>query len=754
MSGWKQSLWWRLVALVLCLIAGYAPQAWGQATYESLFKSMQARQAELEKVLLAPGNYLGEDLNGLLKINTNCPAEARALAEAENRDRQALYQLMGAELGLTAAQVGQERAKRNMDRYRPGVLREVRLSPSETTWWNGYPPDPRKTAVARVLALQYAKIHSRPDPSSPVVRDNVQQYEAFGVADSAQGPDGTIWYHVTEENVPQLKPPNWSPKLIGWISEKESIPWRRALVMRFTNPLNRDPSLFFRDRTSILELVQQDPNSRRSRIQSIRAQLQKGGRANPGVIAVEPQVGVRQENIIMYPVLDFYPHVGEKDLRIDGKFSRLLEVAARTRSDRKGQADRAGNIPIDIVFVMDTTESMQPYLTNTLEALKEFVSTSRNDDLRFGFIGYRDKHPAFGYQVKEFTRKTQPAVDFLHTLSGVEAQPTIVKGDDIPECVFQGINKALDSTQWRKEAIKIIFLVGDAPGRDEDNLNVRVLRDKAHTRQINIYAFHIKNSVISGGYDPLTEKQFENLSSTYEGAYGTSRQTSHFLTLEARSSDFRRTVLEHFQEAQTALEAIHTKQTKGTELPGFKPHSLTELIFQQAMLMLPDSSLPDNEVRGWVCDKVLTDPGREALAPMILLTETELEELDQRVRELKNIGEAALRGEGGTTLDFFDLVEKNTRFTMVNPSAVNFRDAFAVPLGIDQLPYESDIMASTREEFKNMDHVQDFVRSMTNKLAHYEDLKRRRGDPTVWKKLSTGARDRDRVVGVELNQLP
>ncbi len=657
-------------------------------------------------------------------------------------------------MGLTAVQVGQERAQRNLDRYRQGVLREVRLSPSETTWWNGYPPDPRKTAVARILALQYAKIYSQPDPASPVVRDNVQQYEAFGVVDSAQDPSGTIWYQVTEENVPKLKPPNWSPKRLGWISEKESIPWRRALVMRFTNPLNRDLSLFFRDRDHLLELAQQDLNSRKNRIQSIRSQLQSGAGAKAGVIALEPQVGTGQTNIIMYPVLDFYPQVGQKDLRIDGKFSRLLEVAARTRSDRQGQAYQTGNIPIDIIFVMDTTESMQPYLDNTLEAMKEFVRTSQNDDLRFGFIGYRDKQPAFGYQVKEFTQKTLPAAEFLRILSRVEAQPTIVKGDDIPECVFQGINKALDSTQWRKEAIKIIYLVGDAPGRDEDNLNVRVLRDKAYTRHINIYAFHIKNSVVSGGYDQQTKKQFEKLSSTYEGAYGTSRQISHFLSLEARSSDFRKVVLDHFKEAQKAMDDIHARQTKGVDLPEAKPHSLTELIFQQAMLMLPDPSLPDKEIRGWVCDKVLTDPGREALAPMILLTETELEELDQRVRELKSIGEAALRGEGGTTLDFFDLVEKNTRFTMVNPSAVNFRDAFSAPLGIDQLPYESDIMASTRDEFKNMDRVQDFVRSMTNKLAHYEDLKRQRGNPNVWKKLSTGARDRDKVVGVELNQLP
>ncbi|MCI5219217.1 MAG: hypothetical protein D3914_08510 [Candidatus Electrothrix sp. LOE2] len=118
------------------------------------------------------------------------------------------------------------------------------------------------------------------------------------------------------------------------------------------------------------------------------------------------------------------------------------------------------------------------------------------------------------------------------------------------------------------------------------------------------------------------------------------------------------------------------------------------------------------------------------------------------------MGEKALRGDGGTTLNFFDLVSKNTRFTMVDPTAVKFRDAFAVPLGISELPYKSDIMAADRSDFENPDRVQRFIRAMNNKLLHYEDLKRQRGDENVWKKLSAGARDRDRVVGVELNQLP
>lgn len=727
----------------------------GADSYEGLLASLQGRQPRLEAELSDRRRCLGERLDGFLEINDNCPPEARSLAEDENRDRTALHRLMSRDLKLGTEQVGQERASRYVDRYRPGVLREVRLSEHETTWWDGLPPDPRKTAISRVLAVQYARIYERPDAASPVVRDNVQQYESFGVVDSARDSGGQPWYQVTEDYVPKVKPPGWSPRVLGWLSAGQSIPWRRAVVMRFTNPLRRDPSLFFAKPEPLLDLIRSAPLDRQARDKDLRAGIARGNGQAGGVIAVEPQVNPGQERIIMYPVLDFFGQGQGTDLRIDGKSARVLEVAARTRGgDGEKGAGRAAHIPIDILFVMDTTESMGPYLQNVLEAAETFAQTGGNDGLRFGFVGYRDKHSAFEYEAREFTQGTQPAADFVQTLRGVRVQPFVVKGDDIPESVFEGLDLALESSQWRRNAVKVIFLVGDAPGKDAKH-NLRRLRDKADTRKISLFAFHIKNSAVSSGLDNESERQYRGLSSTYQGAYGTSRETSHFLSIDARSTAFGDLVLERFREGQQAIESLRVAVRRGADsLPSVVPGSLSELIFQQAILLLADASMPSNEVRGWVCDKVLTNPDSEALAPMVLLSETEFDELESRVRELKDVGELALRGEGGTTLDFFDLVARNTRITMVDPTAVNFRDAFAIPLGVDQLPYDSDIMSMTREEFQNLDRVQDFVRSMTTKLRHYEDLRRKRGDPQIWKKLSTGAREQDRVVGVELNQLP
>ncbi len=720
--------------------------------YKSLLQSMKTRQTQLEVELKNPVHCLGERLDGLLEINANCSAETRELAEAENTERMTLNKLMSAELKLSPEQVGQQRAKRYLNRYQPGILRQIRLSTGEITWWNGYSSSPEKTRISRILTLNYARIHQNPDSNSPVVRDNIHQYEAFGVVDSTTDGTGKNWYQVTEEYVPKIKPKGWSPKILGWISESWSIPWRRALVMRFTNNYQRVSSFFFQQPEAALQLARLPTEERNSKLEAIKANIGSTTADGNSVIAMEPRTSQEQTQAIIYPILDYYSRQSEETLRIDGMSARLLEVAARTRSEGVGgYGDQ--DIPLDIVFVMDTTHSMYPYFQEALSAIKEFAISSKGGSIRFGFISYQDKGVGFDHEVKEFTQEVQLTDDFVSTLNHIDIRHNPVKDDDIPEAVFKGIDTALESKQWREEAIKIIFLVGDAPGR-KDELNLQNLHDKSFNRRINIFAFHIYNSVVSKKLDPTTKNQYSKLSSIYIGAQGSSKQQSHLIEINANAPQFKQIMLKSFLQAQQDLDVIQNCVTTSCDLPESNPGTLSNLIFRQASLLMADNSLPEQEIRGWVFDKVLTDPDRQALAPMILLTESELDELSQRVSELRDIGEQALRGEGGTTLDFFDLVKRNTRFTMVDPTAVNFRDAFSVPLGIDELPYDSDIMVATRDEFGNMDRVQDFVRGMRNKLRYYEDLRRQRGNPRIWKQLSTGASERDQVVAVELDYLP
>ena len=735
--------------LVLMVVTLWPGRAFCEDPYAVLLAAMLQDQPQLESLLQDPGRCLGERLDGMLHVKEGCPDWVRDLGERENRNRHDLNQLMAADLGLSAEEVGRQWAIRKNSRYRRGVLREVRLSTAETAWWDGILPPPG--LVPRVLTRENAKLYRQAD-TSQLAREALEQYESFYVVDRVKNAAGESWYAVSEEYVPRFKPINWSPKIAGWIAEKDVIPWRWALAMQFASPVNREPSLFFRTMPPLIALGKLDAGQRAERLKALRTQLGQAAGKPLDVIAEEPHVGVEQECMVVYPVLDSYPSRNNESFPISSMATRLLEVSARTRSEgEKTAADRP--LVADILFVMDTTESMQPYLDNVLQATKEFVAVSGGENIHFGFIGYRDKNPAFGYVTKHYTTATLPAKDFLPILATVKAQSPIVKGDDIPECVYQGLAAALDSVQWRANVVRIIFLVGDAPGRDEDGLNAVILRDRARLRKIGIMAFQLRNSTVSREYDGQTARQFETVSTTLESNDQPSLGSKHFFSVDTRAHDFAVTVAQRFQEALAAIRQFPELKAKGVT-PKAEPGTLTELIFQQAALLLADPSLPEKDLTGWVCDKVLTEPTKPALVPKILVTEGELDELESRVRELRDLGMKVLSGEEHSRLDFFDLVAKNSQGTILDPKAVNFRDAFSMPLGIEQLPYDSAILSKNREDFRNPAMVHDLIVAMDNKLACYVDLKKKRANKEVWKKLSQGTSDKDRVVALPLDQLP
>nr|VFJ62374.1 MAG: von Willebrand factor type A domain-containing protein [Candidatus Kentron sp. DK] len=739
----------RLTGLLFLLVPILGHAADG---YRDLFTRMQARQARIERYMYGPDRCLGERLDGLLEIDGNCSADAQTLAGLENQDRRALHLLMSADLGKAPEDIGREYAIKNQGRYRAGVQREVQLVNNRVTWWDGYPPDPRQNDVSRILTLTNARIHRQPDGASPVARDNLHQYESFGVLGSTQDANGETWFEITEEYVPKSKPAGWSPTSLGWIARTDVIPWRRALAMRFTPMLNRKPSIFFRQSSSLLKLIDASPTERSGRLHDVRARFESGQTVGNGVLALEPSIDTSQENAIFYPILDFHGRSSGDKIRVDGRPARLLEVAARTRPEEMGGHDgrTSGRAPIDLLFVMDTTNSMKPYLGKVLEATRRIVRQASSADIRFGFIAYQDKDSRFDYQIKPFTQRMQPVDEFVRTLSRIKARAKPVRGDDIPESVLEGIDAAIDSNQWREHSVRLIFLIGDAPGREEV-IKLDSLHRKAQGA-VGIYAFHIANSRVSKNWDNRASRQYRQLSSTYQGGYGMSASQAHLVEVDANADAFGQLVLSRFEESFAGFQDTERFRTTGKALPVAEPGSVTELIFSQAKLLLADPSIPENNIEGWVADKVLTDPAQYAMAPMVLLTESELRELIARVTELKELGEKALRGESGTTLDFFDLVQRNTRFTIVDPAGATFKDTFELPLGIDELPYDSVIMATTRDEFENPDRVQDFIRKMQNKLYLYEDLLEEVGNPNRWKRLHAGASDR--VVGLELDHLP
>ena len=116
---------------------------------------------------------------------------------------------------------------------------------------------------------------------------------------------------------------------------------------------------------------------------------------------------------------------------------------------------------LDMLFIMDLTGSMEPYInetkTNLIDIMDKIIDQSPGIDINLGFIGYRDIPAEGGGEYID--------IDFTQNHNHLREQINNVYADlggDLPEDVAWAFEMALNKT-WKSNA-KFIVFVADAPG--------------------------------------------------------------------------------------------------------------------------------------------------------------------------------------------------------------------------------------------------------------------------------------------------
>lgn len=120
---------------------------------------------------------------------------------------------------------------------------------------------------------------------------------------------------------------------------------------------------------------------------------------------------------------------------------------------------------VDVAFVVDTTGSMEPYLNAAKERIvaeATKIATAADIDIRYGLVEYRDHPPQDAMPKRAY--QFADAATFQASLAALHTHP--MGGGDHPEAVLDGLIAGARELQWRDEADKILFLVGDAPAHD------------------------------------------------------------------------------------------------------------------------------------------------------------------------------------------------------------------------------------------------------------------------------------------------
>ena len=116
---------------------------------------------------------------------------------------------------------------------------------------------------------------------------------------------------------------------------------------------------------------------------------------------------------------------------------------------------------VDAAFVIDVTASMGTFIRDAqrllVKLLKE-MSGAADIDLCVGIIEYRDHPP----EDRSFVTRSFALTGDLQKVNNKINRLSVDGGGDGPEAVWDGLIAA-SKLKWRKHAVRMVILVGDAP---------------------------------------------------------------------------------------------------------------------------------------------------------------------------------------------------------------------------------------------------------------------------------------------------
>ena len=153
--------------------------------------------------------------------------------------------------------------------------------------------------------------------------------------------------------------------------------------------------------------------------------------------------------------------------RLNKGFEKIEEIKEEVQKPMKlvmvVLGDQINTVTLDLLFIMDITESMQDLLDETRDSIKYILDKIKRDcpgiDVRFAYEGYRDFADLKAGQ-KYYTIDFE--TDDLDLFKSKLNEITAIGGGDDAEDVAGGLNAGL-KMNWRSNA-RYAILIADAPG--------------------------------------------------------------------------------------------------------------------------------------------------------------------------------------------------------------------------------------------------------------------------------------------------
>lgn len=615
----------------------------------------------------------------------------------------------------------------------------------------------KKTLYQRVLTRPGAQIRKDPADATGKAQPALTRLYVYGRVQK----NGAEWLEVGLTAKGQTD---------GWIAADYTLPWKQQMTLAFTNPAGRERSLLFKDRDTLATLVNaDDPASTLSPLRKTVA----AGKTDPSVVSIEPETYVDlNKQFYLLPILS-----AEETFAASGHRMRMLEVASVTQQDAKAdkvaapKANGLRNFSASVVFVIDATISMGPYIDRTRDAVKRIYErvekAGLSDKVRFGMVAFRsniDKAPALEYVSRLYADPNQVTSGkaFLEKVSGLK-QAT-VSSARFSEDAYAGVMTALDKIDWTNFGGRYVVLISDAGAlRGNDplsgtKLDAEQVRLEAQHRGVALYAMHLRTPEGKANHAEA-EAQYNALT--------THPLVPHplYYPVESGSVDAFGKIVDSLADAivdqvnassrgeEVAGSALSASKSSGDAVKD--DAALLGHAMKLAWLGRTEGTRAPPLFSAWISDRDLVKPDVATTEVRVLLTKNQLSDMQQVVKSILDAGQAAQL----SPKDFFSRMRSAAATLGRDPNAINGPNAQKLAdLGLmgeylDDLPYRSKVLDLDQETWSSwsISQQQVFLDELQRKLRLYQIY---HDDVSRWVALDGGADPGEAVYPVPLDAMP
>jgi hypothetical protein len=632
----------------------------------------------------------------------------------------------------------------------------------------------KKTLYQRVLATPGTKMLSA--PQSAAAGKPIAPFTAYYVYDR-KTVGGQEWLQVGSDRFGTRS---------GWLPASKTLEWNKGLTVAFRDPVEHDRSLLFQDETALKQLVESRDVERYN--QFYVAAEQGLPMDNSPVVAIQPAAHIDiQDDFYLVPI---HQH---EDIYIGTERARMLQVSSvplhtgkaksREKSPRRA-AKKSNGYSAGLVFAIDSTLFMDPYIDRTREAVRKIYNHLKSANLvgnvNFGLVAYRDNvnaAPGINYLTRTYVTLDEgrdPAT-FLSKVDKLSAANA--SSVDFVEDAYAGVKRAIETMDWNGEDARYIVLITDAGPRGEKDplsgtgMSAQSLRQLAQDNGIALFVLHLLTPATMAD-QAAAEKHYRQLSdfpgigSLYYGVPTGDVQEFGYV-LDSVAGQITRQVKAAAASAPTppppsASASASKDEPRGSQLAQLqeKVEKLGYALRMRYLLKHADGQIP-NVFNAWLLDRDFRRPEQQTLDIRVLLTRDQLSDLHDILKQVLIAAEDGLLSPQNFLSELQSLAATISR----DPEQLGTTTAVTAGQGnsladlgfmreyIEDLPYTADVMNVSLDDWQSWSAAEQirFINSLEAKISYYRAL---HDQTDLWVSLDGGPIDGDSVFPIALEMLP